>query len=288
MAILKTSLNLGQLSMRIRKLQIKNAAREISGKTGFFQVWRNGIFLSGRKIVADKELTAALIERNFRNLLLPKPQSMTALLGIFSKVISQPEEAEESLSSIGAVFNLPENILDKSRDFSVIKTGEGGLFLAEKGEIYTLEQIKNGEVPLLGEEVIEFMQTHGLNRLVFAEGTVIAPHLEIGLGGQIAYDGKGMSRMKTVNWASAVARLDAEKCGGCIQCVVACPEESIHIVEGTEKEAKPKIEIDLTNCKGCGLCANACPTKISAITMIGKDTPDGVALLGKILGRKRR
>ncbi|MEE8638079.1 MAG: hypothetical protein V3T21_03440, partial [Candidatus Margulisiibacteriota bacterium] len=195
---LRTSLNCGQLSVRIRKTHMRNAAQKMAGKKGFFQVQKDGIFLGGKKIVADQQLSIALIERNFRNLLLPKELSMTALSRIFSEVISRPQEAEKSLTNIGAIFNIPEKMIDKTSDFSVIKPQEGALFLAEEGEIYTLAQIESGEVPGFGEAVIEFMEAHGLNRLVFAKGAIKAPYLEIGLGGLIQNTEEGMSGQKTV------------------------------------------------------------------------------------------
>ncbi|MEE8638660.1 MAG: 4Fe-4S dicluster domain-containing protein, partial [Candidatus Margulisiibacteriota bacterium] len=78
-----------------------------------------------------------------------------------------------------------------------------------------------------------------------------------------------------------------EKCAACIQCVLVCPEESIRVIEEPSKEdpkkKKSRIEIDLANCKGCGICASICPDKVSAIAMIGKDTPEGVNLLKGIL-----
>jgi pyruvate ferredoxin oxidoreductase delta subunit len=287
---LRTGLNPGLLSVRIKKARLRNAAEKMAGKRGLFRVRPEGILLGGKKIVLDPQLSVALIERNFRNLLLTKELSKTALLKIFSAIISRPQEAEKNLSNIGAIFNIPEKMIDRVRDFSVIKPQEGALFLAEEGEIYTRQQIENGEVPGLGEQVIEFMETHGLDRLVFAKGTIKAPYLEIGLGGQIQNTREGMSGQKTINWATALPVLDQEKCSSCIQCVLLCPEESIRAVEKPTKEdpkkKKTRIEIDLTNCKGCGICANICPDKISAITMIGKDTPQGSDLLQAILRSK--
>jgi Pyruvate/2-oxoacid:ferredoxin oxidoreductase delta subunit len=257
------------------------------GKVGLFQVRPAGIYWQGSNLISDTRLSEALLERNLRNFVLPKPQPRRVLMEILSSVIFRPEVAERSLTRIRAVFNLPESITRRATNVLFVKPQEGALFLAEKGEVYTLEQIENGEVPGLGEEVIDFMRERGLNRLVIAEGKIAAPFIEIGLGGQIACDEKGMSGMKTVNWATAVARLDPGKCTGCFQCVIVCPEESIRVSDEGGEGKRPRIEIDLTNCKGCGLCSGACPPKTAAITMIGKDAPEARSLLKGILGRKR-
>lgn len=272
----------------VRKAEIRKVVTALVGRAGVFRINREGIYWQGKNLVSDPSLSPlfSLVERNLRNFVLPEPQSRQVLMEIFSNVISQPEVAYRSLSRVGAIFNLPEEIINKASPFTFIKPQEGALFLAKEGVVYTLEQIENGEVPGLGEGVVEFMQNHGLNRLVIAEGKIVPPYFEIGLGGLIRADGIGMSRMQTVNWATAVVQLDREKCTGCFQCLIVCPEGSIQVDEQSEGK-RPKIKIDLTNCKGCGLCVGECPPKISAITMIGITSPVGKELIENILGKKR-
>ena len=276
----------GEIGFKIARAQIRKAVRALMGKAGLFQVRTAGIYWQGHNLVPDHKLSAVLLERNLRNFVLPEPQTRQVLMEVLSNVVFRPGAADRSLNRIKAIFNLPESITRRAANVIFIKPQEGALFLAEKGEVYTLEQIENGEAPGLGEEVIDFMRERKLNRLVIAEGKIAAPYIEIELGGKIACDGKGMGDMQTINWATAVARLDRERCTDCLQCVIVCPEESISVEKGPEGQ-KDKIKIDLTNCKGCGLCASACPTKISAITMIGKDEPEARSLLKGILGRKR-
>ncbi len=52
-----------------------------------------------------------------------------------------------------------------------------------------------------------------------------------------------------------------EKCIGCYNCYLCCPEGVIF-----KSEDEGKIEIDYAFCKGCGICARIC--KRDAIEMI--------------------
>ncbi len=54
------------------------------------------------------------------------------------------------------------------------------------------------------------------------------------------------------------AVVDLEKCEGCGDCVDACPNEAIEIIDG-------KAKIDEEECIDCAACVDACPTE--AITM---------------------
>jgi pyruvate ferredoxin oxidoreductase delta subunit len=58
----------------------------------------------------------------------------------------------------------------------------------------------------------------------------------------------------TVNagWRSIRPVINAEKCVGCSQCYLYCPDGVIAIKDG-------KAVIDYDFCKGCGICAKMCP-----------------------------
>ena len=59
---------------------------------------------------------------------------------------------------------------------------------------------------------------------------------------------------KNAGWRNKRPKIDAEKCVGCHQCYLYCPDGVI------AKEGKG-IRIDYDFCKGCGICAGICPTK---------------------------
>jgi pyruvate ferredoxin oxidoreductase delta subunit len=66
---------------------------------------------------------------------------------------------------------------------------------------------------------------------------------------------------ETGTWRALRPVLIPEKCIGCFNCWLYCPEVAI-------KKTNP-IEIDLRFCKGCGICAHECPMK--AIKMIKEE-----------------
>ena len=66
-------------------------------------------------------------------------------------------------------------------------------------------------------------------------------------------------QVNTGGWRSLTPVIDPEACDGCMLCYFYCPDASIIVEEGRERE------VDLMHCKGCGICAKECPT--GAITM---------------------
>jgi pyruvate ferredoxin oxidoreductase delta subunit len=63
---------------------------------------------------------------------------------------------------------------------------------------------------------------------------------------------------KVSQWRTSRPALHADKCNGCLQCWMFCPDSAI------APEGKA-IKFDLTVCKGCGICATECPEQ--AISM---------------------
>ncbi|MBN2335468.1 pyruvate ferredoxin oxidoreductase subunit gamma [Candidatus Bathyarchaeota archaeon] len=61
------------------------------------------------------------------------------------------------------------------------------------------------------------------------------------------------------DWRTFRPVTDAEKCIGCGQCWMYCPDGCIEMVEG-------KAVIDYNYCKGCGICAEECP--VNAVEMV--------------------
>lgn len=67
----------------------------------------------------------------------------------------------------------------------------------------------------------------------------------------------GYGVLKDVSsWRVFTPEVDADKCIGCKNCWIFCPETAI---EWNEETKKPSIRYNA--CKGCGLCANECPVK---------------------------
>ena len=72
----------------------------------------------------------------------------------------------------------------------------------------------------------------------------------------------GYGVLKDVSsWRVFTPEIDQDKCIGCKNCWIFCPETAIEWDEGTNK---PSIRYNA--CKGCGVCANECP--VNAIDMV--------------------
>ncbi len=63
----------------------------------------------------------------------------------------------------------------------------------------------------------------------------------------------------TGGWRSFIPKIDIDKCVGCLNCWIYCPEGCITRYEDENKKLKVKINYDY--CKGCGICAEVCPVK---------------------------
>lgn len=56
---------------------------------------------------------------------------------------------------------------------------------------------------------------------------------------------------KNSGWRNVRPVVDLEKCVGCLQCYLYCPDGVIRREEG-------KVAIDYDFCKGCGICKKVC------------------------------
>ena len=63
---------------------------------------------------------------------------------------------------------------------------------------------------------------------------------------------------KNAGWRNVRPVINDEKCVGCYQCYMYCPD-------GVIFKRNDKVDIDYDFCKGCGICAKTC--KLKAITM---------------------
>jgi pyruvate ferredoxin oxidoreductase delta subunit/pyruvate ferredoxin oxidoreductase gamma subunit len=57
---------------------------------------------------------------------------------------------------------------------------------------------------------------------------------------------------KNAGWRNKCPVFDPDKCIGCHQCYLYCPDGAI-------KKKGKKITIDTDFCKGCGICIKVCP-----------------------------
>ena len=56
---------------------------------------------------------------------------------------------------------------------------------------------------------------------------------------------------KNAGWRNVRPVIDKEKCVGCLQCYLYCPDGVIYKDGG-------KVSIDYDFCKGCGICKKIC------------------------------
>ena len=65
---------------------------------------------------------------------------------------------------------------------------------------------------------------------------------------------------KNAGWRNIRPMIDVEKCRGCLQCYLYCPDGVI-----SKNHENGKVQIDYDFCKGCGICRKIC--KFDAIKM---------------------
>ena len=71
---------------------------------------------------------------------------------------------------------------------------------------------------------------------------------------------------KNAGWRNKKPVINHDKCVGCLQCYLYCPDGVIKKANLSEKASSNKaVAIDYDFCKGCGICSRIC--KLKAITM---------------------
>ena len=109
-----------------------------------------------------------------------------------------------------------------------------------------------------GKALIPTLQTAALDPADFAHTT--------------CYDG-GYLVAKNAGWRNMRPVLDAEKCTGCLQCYLYCPDgcvfRSAHQVADAADAA---VAIDYDFCKGCGVCVEVC--RFGALVMVPESEGD--------------
>ena len=70
----------------------------------------------------------------------------------------------------------------------------------------------------------------------------------------------GFLTVTNASWRTETPVCDRNRCNGCLNCYLYCPEGCVY------RDGKTgKIDIDYDFCKGCGICAKLC--RKGAITM---------------------
>ncbi len=58
------------------------------------------------------------------------------------------------------------------------------------------------------------------------------------------------------SWRSSRPVVEIDKCTGCLQCYLYCPDGAISKLDTGEK--RPKVLVEYDFCKGCGICVKMC------------------------------
>lgn len=74
---------------------------------------------------------------------------------------------------------------------------------------------------------------------------------------QVPIQNPGVNQLTTSNMRNNIQKnslpvIDTDKCDGCSECVIQCPNDAISIINF-------KAVINLLKCKNCRNCENACP-----------------------------
>ena len=110
-----------------------------------------------------------------------------------------------------------------------------------------------------GEALIPTLQTAALDPADFAHTT--------------CYDG-GYLVAKNAGWRNMRPVLDADKCTGCLQCYLYCPDGCIFrpARQATDAAGTAAVAIDYDFCKGCGVCVEVC--RFGALAMVPESEGD--------------
>ncbi|NHJ23880.1 MAG: 4Fe-4S dicluster domain-containing protein [Candidatus Lokiarchaeota archaeon] len=143
----------------------------------------------------------------------------------------------------------------------------------EEGYIATKEQalehlrkaIDEGLVPLLGRNVAEAEDGHGvMDTGSFLSGCFCCECCCIGVKTRQYGAYTSMAGDKPGSIEGMKIKIDYEKCVGCGTCVETCPFKFRKVVDG-------KAAVDPNQCIGCGRCINVCP---NGAIMVNIEDPD--------------
>jgi UDP-glucose 4-epimerase len=140
-----------------------------------------------------------------------------------------------------------------------LSPGEGYVATKEQALEHVRSAIAEGLVPLLGRNVAEAENGHGVKDTGrFLSGCFCCECCCIGVifnKYSLVSDMEGASRRSIKGMK---IKVDYEKCDGCKTCIETCPFK-------LRKEVDGKSSVDPNRCRGCGRCVSICPNKAISI-----------------------
>lgn len=162
-------------------------------------------------------------------------------------VVDAALEAVGKTSAAGVVANVDKHSESQVSDSVSRETAKGESALAPASR---------------GEALIPMLQTAALDPADFAHTT--------------CYDG-GYLVAKNAGWRNMRPVLDTEKCTGCLQCYLYCPDGCVfrparQATDAVDAADAAAVAIDYDFCKGCGVCVEVC--RFGALAMVPESEGD--------------
>lgn len=221
-----------------------------------------GICLVNSAEPIDDERVIALDATGLALEALGRPIPNTVFLGLIAGLdrgISQ-DEVEEAIRQYMPAKLHEKNIALVEQAVGIAKAGKSGTAAVSSAQTLVSEfsaevlaAAKHEERPNAAALHIPTLRSSVPGPDVYAQDT--------------CFEG-GFITQKNAGWRNVRPSVDAEKCTGCLQCYLYCPDGTIFRRETDEAKPKPAIAFDYDFCKGCGVCAQVC--KFGAITMVSE------------------
>jgi len=82
--------------------------------------------------------------------------------------------------------------------------------------------------------------------------------------------------------ARGTVQFDIDTCKGCELCIDACPQESLALSQGINKQGYHYAVLIKDNCTGCVNCALVCPDAVITVYREGKKKKVPVATISNV------
>jgi len=170
----------------------------------------------------------------------------------------EPPEVETGNGKLRVRFkdHILDKVIDVEADLVVLSAGMRATDTDELAGILKLPRTEDG---YFMEAHVKLRPVDLPNEAVYVCGTAHGPKL---ISESISQALAAASRAATflsqdsITLSVITAKVDQERCAGCLICVRVCP----YGVPKINKEGKS--EIDPALCRGCGVCAAECPAKV--------------------------
>ena len=64
------------------------------------------------------------------------------------------------------------------------------------------------------------------------------------------------------------AKVDPQRCKGCLLCVVNCPKKAIVSLDVINAKGYQVVAVEEEKCIGCGICYKVCPDYVFTISTV--------------------